>query len=292
MIKLLGPLLIVFLAGCQDVSRDSGRSGASPSPELHSYREVNGTELRAYVFRPDSGTESPRSSAILLLHGGGWSVGSPEWTFQAARRFASWGMVAIPIEYRLSGDGVTPIEALEDACAAFAWARSTARDLGIDADRVAGYGLSAGGHLVAATATVGCPATCPDVRDCQPDALLLWSPALDTTLDGWFRRLLQGRADAKEYSPAHHVRSSTPPSSIVQGTEDTLTPLSGATTYCDLLVEAGGMCELNLYEGVGHLLTRNLKNQESDFDPDPDAEADGIEKHRRFLVDLKFIPGA
>ena len=47
---------------------------------------------------------------------------------------------------------------------------------------------------------------------------------------------------------------------------------------------------LNVYDGVGHLLTRNLANQESDFDPDPDARADGIAQHVRFLNTLQFIP--
>ena len=49
------------------------------------------------------------------------------------------------------------------------------------------------------------------------------------------------------------------------------------------------MCELNVYEGVGHLLTRNLANQESDFDPDPEARADGIARHLRFLAELQFF---
>lgn len=49
------------------------------------------------------------------------------------------------------------------------------------------------------------------------------------------------------------------------------------------------MCELHVYEGVGHLLTRNLANQESDFDPDPEARADGIAQHERFLTELGFV---
>jgi acetyl esterase/lipase len=198
-------------------------------------------------------------------------------------------MVAISIEYRLSSEDTTPIEALADACVAFRWARENADDLNIDAGRVAGYGVSAGGHLAAAAATVGCSEDGSGGGLSRPDALLLWSPALDVTIDGWFRRLLQGRADAELYSPAHHVGASTPPASIVQGSEDTLTPLTRATLFCEQVIEVGGVCELNLYQGVGHLLTRNLENQEGDFDPDPEAEADGIRQHLRFLEELGFI---
>ena len=173
-------------------------------------------------------------------------------------------------------------------CAAFRWARQRAHDLGLSG-RVAGYGVSAGGHLVAATATVGCSGSEAGGEDAEPDALLLWSPALDVAADGWFSRMLQGRASVAEYSPVEHLKPSTPPTSIVQGAEDTLTPLSGARRYCDRLVQLGGVCELNIYEGVGHLLTRNLATQERDFDPDPEAAADGIERHRRFLIELGFI---
>jgi acetyl esterase/lipase len=77
-----------------------------------------------------------------------------------------------------------------------------------------------------------------------------------------------------------------PPVSIVHGTRDSLTPLSGARRFCDRVLANGGRCELNAYDGVGHLLTRNLVNQESDFDPDPVARADGIAKQEAFIREL------
>lgn len=255
------------------------------------YSEIDGYALNAYLFSPEVTGDDEQLPSILLFHGGGWVAGSAEWTFKTARNFAALGMVAISIEYRLSGDGVTPIEALADACAAFRWVREHADELSIDPDRVAGYGVSAGGQLVAAAATVGCPGSDDNIVSSKPDALLLWSPALDVASDGWFTRLLQGRASASDYSPVDHVDVSTPSASIVHGAEDTLTPLSGVERFCDRLCESGVVCDLNVYAGVGHLLTRNLANQESDFDPDPKARADGIEKHELFLRDEGFIPG-
>jgi acetyl esterase/lipase len=262
---------------------------AVQEPQAYTYREVGGRSLQAHVFPAGKGTGTQARSAVLLFHGGGWYVGSPEWTFESAQRFASLGMVALSVEYRLSSDTITPIDALSDACAAFAWTRQNAGDLGIDPGRIAGYGVSAGGHLVAATATVGCGSTEVERALSRPDALLLWSPALDTTIDGWFHRLLQGRGRAEAYSPAHHVDAAVPPTSVVLGTEDTVTPLSGATLFCERVLQVGGICELNLYEGVGHLLTRNLEDQERDFDPDPEAEADGLAKHEEFLDELGFL---
>jgi acetyl esterase/lipase len=208
-------------------------SAGPAEPETCTYREVGGRMLSVHVFSPANGPRVDRpASAILLFHGGGWSAGAPEWTFTAARRFAAWGMVAIAVQYRLSEGEVTPIEALADICAAFRWARRHAGELRLDPNRVAGYSVSAGGHLVTSSVTVGCPKEDGTTARAEPDALLLWSPALDVARDGWFERKLQGRAVPAAYSPLEHVRATTPPTSIVQGGADTLTPLSGAKRYC------------------------------------------------------------
>jgi len=108
---------------------------ASDVPEEHVYREVDGEPLTAYVFHPPGHETGDAGPAILLFHGGGWSVGSPEWTFASARRFASRGMVAVSVEYRLSGGEATPVDALADTCAAFRWVRRNAKDLGVDPDK-------------------------------------------------------------------------------------------------------------------------------------------------------------
>ena len=286
--RILLTCFALGLAACASTSSPQAEGAGPAEPETHTYREAGGQALSAHVFAPVRPSDEPES-AVLLFHGGGWSVGMPEWTFDAARRFAAHGMVAIPVQYRLSEGNVTPIEALSDVCAAFRWAREHASEFRLDPDRIAGYGVSAGGHLVTSAATVGCPEVGASAPRSEPDALLLWSPALDMARDGWFERKLQGRATAEAYSPVAHVRPSTPPTSIVQGDADTLTPLSGAEQYCARLVELGGLCDLNVYEGVGHLLTRNLEYQEGDFDPDPEAVAAGIAEHLEFLREQGFI---
>jgi acetyl esterase/lipase len=74
-----------------------------------------------------------------------------------------------------------------------------------------------------------------------------------------------------------------PPVMIALGEKDTLTPLRGARAFCDRAIAGGGRCELQVYPGLGHLLTRNLANQEDDFDPDPVARDDAIAKQNAFL---------
>jgi acetyl esterase/lipase len=166
---------------------------AAVEPEARIYREVGGRRLGAYVFRPSpAGSSRP---AILMFHGGGWKIGEPAWVFDRARELAASGLVAVAIEYRLSNDGLTPADAVEDACAAFAWARAEAAALGVDPRRVAGYGVSAGGHLVAAAATLPSVKGRPIGDDERPTALVLSSPALGMAHDEYFGGLMAGRED-------------------------------------------------------------------------------------------------
>ena len=127
----------------------------SAPADSFSYRTVAGRPLQLFRFPATADPVGAPANAILLFHGGGWSAGAPEWTFAAAREFASWGLVALPVQYRLATGSVTPLDALQDVCAAFAWVRTHQAQLGVTG-RLAGYGVSAGGHLVAATSTVGC----------------------------------------------------------------------------------------------------------------------------------------
>lgn len=286
LLPALAPL-VALLAGCAagGTRAESPGEAASTEPLRHIYREVDGQQLPAFVFRPASPARSP-APAVLLFHGGGWVAGGADWTFERARRYAQMGLVAISIEYRLSGGAVTPIEAFEDACHAFRWAREKARLLGIDRSRVAGHGVSAGGQLVAAAATKGCGNAGGRFGNGGPDALLLWSPAVGVAGDGWFRKLLQGRAAPEAYSPVDLVPARLAPTCIVQGEMDTLTPLADARRFCEQAAANGNRCELHVYPGVGHLLTRNLADQEDNYDPDPAARADGIAKQEQFLREL------
>jgi acetyl esterase/lipase len=280
-------IVACVVATCCGISpRPSAQEATSAAPIVHTYSEVEGAALELYVFKPTAMPPNGSAPAILLFHGGGWVAGSPEWTFEGARRYAAAGLVAMSVEYRLSGERVTPVDALADVCGAFRWVRDRAQALGVAPHRIAASGTSAGGHLAAAATTIGCGNTEGAYGNGGPDALVLWSPALDVSSDGHFRRLLRGRAMVEAFSPVEHVRARMPPVHIVHGERDTLTPLGGARRFCERVQSGGSRCELVVYPGVGHLLTRNLTNQESDFDPDPSARADGIARQLAFVQSL------
>ena len=83
------------------------------APVAHTYRTVDGKALSLHVFTPAAKSATGRP-AILLFHGGGWAAGDPEWVFTSARRYADAGLIAVPVQYRLSDERVTPIDALAD----------------------------------------------------------------------------------------------------------------------------------------------------------------------------------
>ncbi|MBL8525511.1 MAG: alpha/beta hydrolase fold domain-containing protein [Betaproteobacteria bacterium] len=261
-------------------------------PRIETYKRVEQGELKAHIFATDAPNGKLRA-AIVLFHGGGWNSGQPEWVYSSARRFAERGMVAIAIQYRLADEkAVTPLDAMADARDAIRWVRDNAGKLGVDVKRVAAYGVSAGGHLASAAATIDGKDDGKSLVSAKPDALVLYSPAVAIANSGWARKLLLGRAKPEEVSPDQLVRAGLPPTHITQGDEDVVTPFSGARNFCRRMTDAGNICGVRRYSGLGHLLTRKLDEQEFNFDPDTVARADAWRAEEKFLVERGFIDDA
>jgi acetyl esterase/lipase len=259
---------------------------AQQAPVEHVYAEPNGTKLKAHVFSPDK-PGTVKRPAIVLFHGGGWTVGEPAWAFPRAKHFAERGMVAVAAQYRLSDQKeVTPHEAMADARAVIRWVRAHADSLGIEPNRIAAYGWSAGAHLAASAATIGVDEESGNAR---PDALVLVSPAVSLATDGWFQRLLKGRGNARDISPDEHVRKGLPPTLILQGDVDTVTPLAGVKRFCERMRAAGNVCELHVYEGFGHLFTPAGTPDDGMPKPDQATSADASKRVDRFLELLGFL---
>lgn len=246
------------------------------------YRHVDGRTLGAYVYSPGIGRLTAPPPAVLMFHGGGWVVGEPAWVDDAARKFAALGLAAISIEYRLANGDATPADSLDDACASLVWIREQADALDIDAQRVAGYGVSAGAQLLT-MASMRC-------KTGAPKALLLVSPALEITGNGYFAELLRGHGDAESYSPISHIDDDTPPTLIIQGDKDSVTPTAAARRFCATMHEHRRHCELAVYENLGHVLTRNLHDELAGLDTDETALFDSETRMQRFLQTHGIIP--
>jgi acetyl esterase len=257
---------------------------------IRTYKTVDGVELKAHVFGPPTRDLKPRPT-LVFLHGGGWNVGSSEWAYERARRYAAKGLTAIAIQYRLSDfKTITPLDAMADTRDAIRWIRTHAQELRVDPRKVAVYGWSAGGHLGVSAMLFDDART--DGVGAAPNALVLMSPAVSVSSSGYLRSLLLGRAENAAISPAEHVRAGMPPMIIFSGEQDLVTPNGPAGRFCDAVKGAGGRCELHVYPGVGHLLTRKLDRESQEmgpFDPDPATIADTFEKADAFLASLGYL---
>lgn len=131
------------------------RFDALPEPELQieKQRTVSTTthpSVELLVVHPsDPGAAMP---AILFIHGGGMIVGSARaFRSNAAALAEKHCAVVVSVDYRLAPETQFP-GPQEDCYAALAWMVANAADMGIDPDRIAVMGESAGAGLAAALA--------------------------------------------------------------------------------------------------------------------------------------------
>lgn len=88
----------------------------------------------------------PRLPAVVLVHGGGWNAGYRSEFAPMALRLAQRGYAAATISYRLTGEARYPA-AVDDTRAAVRWVRRHAARYGIDPERIALAGGSAGAQI-------------------------------------------------------------------------------------------------------------------------------------------------
>ena len=104
--------------------------------------------VKARLYTP-LGAGIPPGPGIVFFHGGGFVLGDLESHDMLCRRLAEGARCrVISIEYRLAPEHKFPA-AHEDAMAAWRWIAGHAAKLGVDAERLAVSGDSAGGNLSA-----------------------------------------------------------------------------------------------------------------------------------------------
>jgi acetyl esterase len=122
------------------------------------------------------GAPKPPQPLLVYYHGGGWVIGDLDTHDGVCRFLADYsGCRVLSIDYRLAPEHPFPAP-LEDAAAAFAWAAEQADELGIDPERIAVGGDSAGANLSTAV--------CLQARDSdspRPAMQLLLYPPTDAT---------------------------------------------------------------------------------------------------------------
>lgn len=113
-------------------------------------REVHVGSVRALIHEP-VGREHP-SGAVVWMHGGGLMLGRAENAHERCSTLArDLRILAVSVDYRVAPEAPFPA-AIDDCMAVLRWVHDHAPELGIDRERVAVGGDSAGGGLAAALA--------------------------------------------------------------------------------------------------------------------------------------------
>jgi len=125
----------------------------SPLPDVANLAYASQSEAqRLDLYLPPDA--EPPLPLVVFIHGGAWMAGDKRNDYAAGvvPLFVGEGYAVASINYRLSAEAVFPAQLL-DVKAAIRWLRANAAAYGIDPDRIAAAGESAGAHLAALLGT-------------------------------------------------------------------------------------------------------------------------------------------
>ncbi|HEX3795164.1 MAG TPA: alpha/beta hydrolase [Acidimicrobiales bacterium] len=219
------------------------------------------------IYRPKDRVAA--APAVVLIHGGGFIIGSVEAEHVGAAMLSiNTGAVVVSVEYRLAPEHPFPA-GLHDCYAALSFAADPAGELGVDPERIAVVGTSAGGGLGAATTLLardlGGPAICFQMLHIPELDDRLTTPSMQRFVDSpiWnqplavqsWRAYLGPEADPDEVSPyAAPARardlSGLPPAYISTAENDPLR--DEGILYALGLLQAGVSVELHQFPGTYH----------------------------------------
>jgi acetyl esterase/lipase len=210
---------------------------------------------------------------IVWVHGGAFRAGSKD-DFVPAE-YLALGYAIASVNYRLSQHALWPAQ-IVDCKAAVRWLRAHAGDYGLDPERFAAWGPSAGGHLVAMLGVTGHGSAYDqgehlDILSSVSAVVDYFGPTDFLQMDA--HRLPEGMehdpADSPESelvggaiqehpervaaaNPVTYVTGDAPPFLIVHGERDPLVPHHQSVLLYEALQTAGVPVELYTVPGGGH----------------------------------------
>jgi len=227
------------------------------------------------LYLPEKSAATGPLPVVCWIHGGAWRAGDRANGAQVAQLVATGRYAGISIGYRLTDEAIWPAQ-IHDCKAAIRWIRAHASEHGLDPNRIAVWGSSAGGHLVSMLGVsggvpelegqIGPNLTQSSVVQCVVD---FYGPSDLLTMDDQGSKMDHSSADspeglllgavvkdapdrARSASPAHHVNAGDAPVLIVHGNIDPTVPYQQSVIFRKALGDANVPASLLTVEGGGH----------------------------------------
>jgi acetyl esterase/lipase len=263
---------------------ESGASRVAPAPlppEVRLLSDVPYLEParkeKLDIYLPRAGAKDALRPAVVYFHGGGWTHGdkATERERNIGGHLAAAGYVFVSVNYIL-GPKQWP-QNLLDCKNAIRFVRQHASEYGVDPERIAAMGTSAGGHLALMAAYTANqqfePATpYPGVSNrvlavvdfygmsdllTRRQVLEDGTPT-DKLADSQSPAVLGAKRSEdpelwRNASPVTHVTASSPPTFIVHGLSDPTVNYGQAIELANVLRQHHVPHELMLLEGIGHM---------------------------------------
>lgn len=220
------------------------------------------------IYRPRAAPRTPMPS-LVWLHDGAWRAGDRSDVPELVRTLARHGYFVVSCDYRLSGHASFPAQ-IHDVKAIPRWLRAHASTYGLDQERIAAAGHSAGAHLAA---LLGTSADMPELEgnsgwadySSAVHAVVALSPPIDALLDppnvpggnnAWEQfiggRLADHPSLIRMSNPTTYITPHSPPFLILHGTNDEIVPIRHAEALARSLREAGAFVTYLPIDGGTH----------------------------------------
>ncbi|SEU08058.1 alpha/beta hydrolase [Enterocloster clostridioformis] len=217
-------------------------------------------KLEAFLHEKSSSWPSyDHRPCIVICPGGGYGFLSDREMDPVSLEWLAQGYQVFVMHYSVAKKAVND-QPLKEIAEAIGTIRSNANEWGIDSDKIAVLGFSAGAHLSLSLGTMYDSDILTKGVNYRPDALILCYPVVSAgqfVHCGSFENLTGGKDQDKweKYSLEKKINSKTPPCFIWHTLNDELVPVQNTMLLVDSLIEHGVMFELHIYPSGAHGLS-------------------------------------